>query len=432
MSTISRASGPTVPNRSGRSQSHNPNTAQPVSPPASAPAHLALASALPPPTETSQSNLSADPAVTADMPAVTGPDQQQQPDSASATNQPTVVAGAEERVNDASPAVANHRIPSTQKSFHGFFGKPAEIIRVKAHADGAKRDGEPFPHSLIDGLSGLGKSALAEAIATELGAKFRMLVCSKQVDLDVISAVLHAAKEGDVTFLDEAHELNGKVQDALLTFIDRHEAPFLEDVSRNQTEDGLRSPVAHSTIVIATDRPSRLANPLKKRMGLIVHLERYSESQLRLIGRKISSNLGLPISSQALGLLARHARGVPRTLKLSLEGLRRCRGDTGLQVSKEESQRFLAQEGYDRFGLKALERSCLQLLEERGCLSAPTLATCLGVELESFSTDLEPWLIESGLVRIDNHGRHITKKGRGHIDHSALNAEETDVEDKAE
>ena len=319
--------------------------------------------------------------------------------------------------------------PATQKSFHGFFGKPAEIIRVKAHADGAKRDGEPFPHALIDGLSGLGKSALAEAIATEIGSNFRMFVCSKQANLDVISTVLHAAKEADLIFLDEAHELNGKVQDALLTFIDRHEAPFLDGVSRGQTDDGLRAPVAHSTLVIATDRPSKLVNALKKRMGLIIHLERYTESQLRLIGRSVAYKLRLPISSQALGLLARQARGVPRTLKLALEGLRRCRGDTGLPVTKEEALRFLTQEGYDRFGLKALERSCLQFLNERGCMSAPNLATCLGVEFESFCSDLEPWLVESGLVSIDNHGRHITMKGLSHIDQQAQTLEVDNVEE---
>jgi Holliday junction resolvasome RuvABC ATP-dependent DNA helicase subunit len=61
----------------------------------------------------------------------------------------------------------SHPIPK----FHDFVGHKKVVDLLRRQLEGVQARREPFPHTLIVGASGLGKTLLAKALAAEYGAE---------------------------------------------------------------------------------------------------------------------------------------------------------------------------------------------------------------------------------------------------------------------
>lgn len=309
-------------------------------------------------------------------------------------------------------------------SFHGFLGERGIIEMVRWHAEGARRLGEKFPDSIFSGVSGLGKTTLARAIALELETELHEIVCTPDTKINDIKMRVKDARAGDIVFLDEAHNLRSHVQDGLLSIIDGRDSIVVDSSNDGDSSHCGGKRQLRCTIILATDQPTKLANALMKRMGVEVQLDPYSVRQLKEIGRHLASNMGLPVSMQAMGILAEHARGVPRALRLHLEGLRRGRVPTSEQVTSDEARRYLQRQGFDRYGLAKRERRYLALLNEESAMSLTALAACLGEEAITVASLTEPWLIRRRLVTIGRKGRTITVLGSNSIDAQAIKGDD--------
>ena len=101
------------------------------------------------------------------------------------------------------------------KTLREYVGQPAVSEQMGLFIEAAKQRKEPLDHTLIFGPPGLGKTTLANIIASEMGVAIKSTagpVIEKKGDL---VAALTNLEAGDVLFIDEIHRLSPAVEEVL-------------------------------------------------------------------------------------------------------------------------------------------------------------------------------------------------------------------------
>ena len=108
-------------------------------------------------------------------------------------------------VNDAAPQVIDH-----------FIGQKGVIEQVKVALEASWNDGVRFPHALMVGGAGLGKSEICKLIAKETAGELFEQLAQNISSIEQMRGLLMEPKDKDVLFIDEIHELNPSVQNDLV------------------------------------------------------------------------------------------------------------------------------------------------------------------------------------------------------------------------
>ncbi len=307
-----------------------------------------------------------------------------------------------------APAEQSLRPPTLEE----FIGQRRVVENLEVALEAAQRRGEMLEHLLLSGMPGLGKTTLAQLIATESDAH---LVTTSGPALERptdLAGVLMNLRPKTVLFIDEIHRLRASVEEYLYSAME----DFLIDVVLDQGPDArsLRVPIARFTLVAATTREGLLTMPLRARFGLRERLDPYPPEELERIVLRSATILGVRIEPDAARLLSERARGTPRVVN---RFLRRVRDQA--QVSDADVidlaivERTLERLGVDGFGLEELDRRILRTIvaHEPRAVGLKTIAVSVGEEDDTIEEVYEPFLIRSGYVLKTPQGRRVSDKG---------------------
>lgn len=270
---------------------------------------------------------------------------------------------------------------------------------------------QAFPHLLVTGPSGTGKTLLSEIVAREVACNLHVELAQNLKTSEHAHGALMMLEPGDILFIDEIHELPQTVAVAIYRSLENRQL-FL----------GKKHIVSLPPFCLigATTDEHMLHSSLRQRFRIQCRLTHYSDEETFLLIQQRAKRLRWSIEEDALRQLASKSRGTPRLAVRLLESAKRQASAAGTDlITLAHVEAMCRIEQIDGLGLDAVEQRYLQILREgEGAVRLNVIATQMGLprqSIEMFESDF----IRLGLISKSEKGRMLTAKGHEHLSATA-------------
>jgi Holliday junction DNA helicase RuvB len=260
---------------------------------------------------------------------------------------------------------------------------------------------------------------VAKVIAAEMCSDFHEVLGQAIQSPADFNALLLGAKDKDIVFIDEVHELEKEYQTALFMALDQRRV-FLQGGRSGRTPQSI--PLADFSLLLATTDEFRVLSPLVQRMKLVLRFQFYTVDELVELTRQRGRALRWAVDDKVLAPIAERSRGTPRLALRLLQACRRvCRSEGESAITLGHLERACLLEQIDGLGLGPTDQQYLRILAE-GASRLNVIASRLGLPSRTVQEVSEPFLIRSGLVTKDDQGRRqLTAEGREHLSQNRPN-----------
>ena len=288
-------------------------------------------------------------------------------------------------------------------------------ISVKA----ARQRGEPLDHTLLYGPPGLGKTTLANILATEMGVRIKTTSGPAIERPGDMVATLTQLREDDILFIDEIHRLSRVVEEVLY--------PAMEDgfvswvIDKGLKARSMNLTLKPFTLVGATTRFGMVSAPLRDRFGSVHRLDFYDPDSMRVIVARSARIMDIEADDEGVSEIAQRSRGTPRVANRLL---RRVRDYAQVMadniITADVAREALARLQVDDLGLDEIDRRVLIAIIEKfdgGPVGLDTIAASISEDPDTIEDVYEPYLLQLGFLDRTRRGRMATRRAYQRLDY---------------
>src|ERR687893_124029 len=278
------------------------------------------------------------------------------------------------------------------KRLTDFVGQPAVKEQLGVFVQAARARGEPLDHVLLAGPPGLGKTSLAQIVASELGVPFVQTAGPALERKADVAAFLTALEPRSVFFVDEIHRLPRAIEETFYPAMEDRQLPITVGAGAGARVVTLDLPPF--TLIGATTRAGLLTTPLRDRFGIQHRLDHYAPEDLARIVHRSARVLEIEIEPAGAHAIAARARGTPRVANRLLKRVRdyaEVRGGGVIDAAIAAGALDLLE--VDHEGLDRLDREILGVICHRfggGPVGLSTLAVAVQEEQDTIEDVYEP------------------------------------------
>lgn len=303
------------------------------------------------------------------------------------------------------------------RTLNEYIGQTKVKENMKVYIEAAKKRNEPLDHVLLYGPPGLGKTTLANIIATEMNSNIRITsgpAIEKPGDL---AALLTNLAPNDVLFIDEIHRINRSVEEILYPALEDYNLDII--IGKGPSARSIRLDLPKFTLVAATTRAGSLTTPLRDRFGIVSRLELYDEEQLQDIVQRSADIMNIKIDKLGSLEIAKRSRGTPRIANRLLKRVRDYASVLGDgNITRDIADISLKKLEIDELGLDNIDRKILETIIVNytgGPVGVETLASTIGEEVETIEDVYEPYLMQKNFIGRTPRGRIALPRAYEHL-----------------
>ncbi|MDR3074254.1 MAG: Holliday junction branch migration DNA helicase RuvB [Deltaproteobacteria bacterium] len=328
---------------------------------------------------------------------------------------PPGIAGEEDA--SAAPSRAQADDSVRPASLDDFIGHEDLRANLRVYLQAAKERGQALDHTLFFGNPGLGKTTLAQIMASELGVNMRPTSGPVLLRSGDLAAILTNLSRHDILFIDEIHRLPIAVEEVLYPAMEDFKLDLV--IGQGPGARTVKIDLEPFTLVGATTRYGLLSSPLRDRFGVTLRLEFYSPEELARIVTRTARILDIPVTAEGAFEIGRRSRGTPRIANRLLRRVRDfCTVHGRAAIGAEEANHALSRMDVDDAGLDQLDRKLLSVIIEHyggGPVGLKTLAVACSEDVRTIEDIYEPYLIQCGFLKRTAQGRVATAKAYRHM-----------------
>jgi Holliday junction DNA helicase RuvB len=303
------------------------------------------------------------------------------------------------------------------KTLSTFIGQDSLKSNLSVFINAARNRGEAMDHLFLIGPPGLGKTTLAQIVANELAADFKVTSAPALEKPKDLAGILSTVSERTVFFIDEIHRLKTAISELLYTAMEDYVLDWI--IGAGPTARTARIPLPKFTLVGATTKAGMVSSPLISRFGIVERFNFYDTPALTAIVTRSAAILHVAITETAAAQIAACSRGTPRVANRILRRMRDFAQTAGSNtVTDATIAEGLRRLEIDELGLEHYDRQILRTIIENfagGPVGADTLAISIGEAADTLEDYYEPFLIQCGMLQRTGRGRMATEKAYAHL-----------------